>query len=149
MDLNPIWLIPALPLIGVLINGFFGHRFGKTAPGFLASLLVLGSFVVALTVMRPEVQAAIGGAGYRGFQLYHWIWEAPGLAGRVAPLDVPMAVRADLLSLTMVLVITGVGFLIHLYSVAYMEHDERPARYFTYLNLFTFAMLMLVMANNY
>src|SRR5207248_3120322 len=71
------------------------------------------------------------------------------LTFRAPALQVPVAVRADPLSLTMVLVVTGVGFLIHLYSIGYMEHDERYARYFTFLNLFTFAMLILVMANNY
>src|SRR5262249_4403849 len=73
----------------------------------------------------------------------------PVFAGRHPALDVPVAVRADPLSLTMVLVVTGVGFLIHLYSIGYMAHDPLFGRYFTFLNLFTFAMLILVMANNY
>src|SRR5207302_464924 len=63
--------------------------------------------------------------------------------------QVPVAFRIDPLSMTMMLVVTGVGFLIHLYSVGYMAEDALFARYFTYLNLFTFAMLILVMANNY
>src|SRR5205085_7608033 len=73
----------------------------------------------------------------------------PALSFHGPALQVPVAVRADPLSMTMVLVVTGVGFLIHLYSIGYMADDERYARYFTFLNLFTFAMLILVMANNY
>jgi NADH-quinone oxidoreductase subunit L len=151
MPAHYIWLIPALPLVGVLINGFFGHRLPGKWAGWLASLLVLGSFLVAYFVMQPVVAqaTAAGQIGYRDFTLYQWITQDPDMVHRGPALSVPVAVRADPLSLTMVLVVTGVGFLIHLYSVGYMEHEERFARYFTFLNLFTFAMLILVMANNY
>src|SRR5262245_30735295 len=118
MEIHPIWLIPALPLAGVLINGFFGHALGKLA-GWLASLLVLAAFVVGLTVMVPVVQAAVaGGLGYHDFTLYEWLQQDPSLVTRGPALSVPVAVRADPLSLTMVLVVTGVGCLIHFYSIA-------------------------------
>jgi NADH-quinone oxidoreductase subunit L len=141
-----IWLIPALPLVGVLVNGFFGRWTGRLA-GWIASGLVAGSFLVALSVMWPVVHAA--GPGYRDFTLYQWLTQDPSLLGHLPALSVPLAIRADALSLVMVLVVTGIGAVIHFYAIGYMAEDERIPRFFTFLNLFTFAMLVLVLANNY
>src|SRR5438876_1228177 len=101
-----------------------------------------------MTVAAAEVAVGLG-IIVAIFRRRHSVQQAPALSFHGPARDAPVAVRADPLSMTMVLVVTGVGFLIHLYSIGYMEHDERYARYFTFLNLFTFAMLILVMANNY
>lgn len=151
-DWHPIFWILAFPLLGVLINGFFGkwtRRFGWWVPGAIASALVILSFGVAYFVMLPAVDAVRSGAGFKDFILYSWLTQDPSLMSRGPALNIPFGVRADPLSLMMVLVVTGVGSLIHLYAIAYMQEDERIPRFFTYLNLFTFAMLLLVMANNY
>src|SRR5712691_4369290 len=106
----------------------------------MGPLVILAAFAVsAWTFQQLEAQPP----GQRSFEPYLWQWISSG------SFQVPVALRIDPLSITMMLVITGVGFLIHVYSVGYMAEDLLFARYFTYLNLFTFAMLLLVMANNY
>ncbi|MBI3911010.1 MAG: NADH-quinone oxidoreductase subunit L, partial [Armatimonadetes bacterium] len=104
------------------------------------------AFAAALALFFSRA-ALLAGQPYRDFVLYDWLGSADNLAW--APLHVPLGTRVDALSLVMGLVVTGVGALIHLYSVGYMAEEERYARYFTYLNLFMFAMLLLVLANNY
>jgi NADH-quinone oxidoreductase subunit L len=139
---NWIWLVPALPLAGVLLNGLIGRRLGKRAVSVIGPGVVGGAFAVALALFgelagrAPEARALTQ-------TLYTWMSAGDFRAG--------VGFLVDPLSATMMLVVTGVGFLIHLYSTGYM-HDEDEAgfaRYFTYLNLFTFAMLILVMADNY
>ena len=135
-------LIPLLPFIGFLINAFFGRRLSKTVSAWVACLAMSGSFAVgsiaiwSLLGMAPES---------RGMEqiLFDWI-----VSGN---LQVPVAFRLDPLSALMVAVVTGVGFLIHVYSVAYMgeESGSEYARYFSYLNLFAFFMLVLVLASNF
>ena len=127
-----------LPLIGVLINTFFVRR-GRAA-GYLASGVMVTAFGVALVLLSgllglPTEERALD------FTLYQWI--------QAGPLSVPFGFRLDPLSMVMVLLITGVGSLIHIFSIGYMAHDSRPVRYFVYLNLFVSAMLILVLANNY
>jgi NADH-quinone oxidoreductase subunit L len=137
-----IWLVPALPLAGFLLNGLLGRRLGKGAVAVLGPGVVGGSFAVAvalfldLTRRAPEARSL-------GQTLYSWM--------AAGDFEASVGFLVDPLSTTLMLVVTGVGFLIHVYSVGYM-HDEDEAgfaRYFTYLNLFTFAMLLLVMADNY
>ncbi len=149
MNWHNIWLILFLPLAGVLINGFVGHRLPRTVVAFIGYGVVAGAFALAVTVMWPIVQGLDAARPYQDFVLYQWISQDRLLTGEQSPLNVPIGIRVDVLSLTMVLVVTGVGFLIHFYSWGYMEHDPRFARYFAYLNLFTFAMLVLVLANIY
>jgi NADH-quinone oxidoreductase subunit L len=143
--MDPIWLVPLFPLIGVLLNGFLGPRLGRRFVAFVGPIVVLVAFGAAVTVLMnllslPPDQRA------RDVTLYHWI-TSNDPNGR--SLDVPFAFRIDPLSVTMILVVTGVGFLIHVYSTGYMAEDPLYARYFTYLNLFTFSMLLLVLANNF
>jgi NADH-quinone oxidoreductase subunit L len=134
-------LIPLFPLLGFLVNSTMGRRLPKGVSGGLASLAMLGSFAVSalsvwqLTGMAPD-QRAIEQT------LYTWI--ASG------DLDVPLAFRLDPLSAVMILVITGIGSLIHIYSTAYMhdEVDSEFARYFSYLNLFAAFMLVLVLGSS-
>jgi NADH-quinone oxidoreductase subunit L len=137
--LKLIWLVPALPLAGSAVNFFLGPRLAKLA-GWLASAMVASGFVLAVIALTdllslPEEQRL------HVTRLFHWIG-----AGSFS-LDATL--RVDALSITMVLVVTGVGALIHVYSIGYMEHDPRFARFFAYMNLFVFFMLMLVLADNY
>ena len=138
--LDHLWLIPIWPLLGFLLNGFFGRRLGKS----LVAKIGCGS--VGLSLL-----ASLGA-----------VWDLARLpqdARRVEEVMAPWigvgGFRADWgllldpLSAVMILVVSGVGFLIHVYAVGYMHDDRDFPRFFTYLNLFTFSMLMLVLANNY
>jgi NADH-quinone oxidoreductase subunit L len=138
-----LFLIPLLPLIGVVVNGLLAPRFwpGKDRPvGVLASATVFGSFLlgvaafVELTARAPASRRMVN-------DLFSWI--------SVPPLEVKASFVLDQLSAVMVLVVSGVGFLIHVYSIGYMHGDRGYRRFFTYLNLFVFAMLVLVMGGNF
>jgi NADH-quinone oxidoreductase subunit L len=137
-----IWLVPALPLAGFLLNGLMGRRLGKGAVSFIGPGVVGGSFAVALALFLDLTQLAPEARSI-GQTLYSWM--------SAGDFEASVGFLVDPLSATLMLVVTGVGFLIHVYSVGYMhdEDDAGFARYFTYLNLFTFAMLLLVMADNY
>ncbi|HEV2397280.1 MAG TPA: proton-conducting transporter membrane subunit, partial [Candidatus Sulfotelmatobacter sp.] len=137
MTQNPyLWLIPVLPLAGAAINGFLGRKSSKTAVTTIALVFPGLAFALALWIAFSFSSAA---APY-GFQLAHWI--------RSGTFSADFAFYLDQLSLVMLLVVTGVGFLIHIYSVGYMAEDPSYSRFFTYLNLFMFFMLTLVLANN-
>jgi NADH-quinone oxidoreductase subunit L len=137
-----LWLIPLLPFAGFLLNGILGARLPKwlvTTIGLIAQLV---SFVVVLNAARSFF--GLGPALVS--QPYVETCPFPWLA--VGTLHVDFSFVLDQLSLVMLLVVTGVGFLIHIYSVGYMSHDEGYARYFSYLNLFLFFMTLLVLAGN-
>lgn len=127
--------IPLLPLAGGAINLFFGRRMGKTAAGLLASSAVAASFAIALWVFW-----LLPNNGIFRDTVYTWI--------ESGSFKVNFALQADALTAIMLLVVTGIGFLIHLYSLGYMEHDSDMVRFFVYLNLFLFFMLLLVMGDN-
>lgn len=128
-------LVPLLPLIGFLINGLFGARIKDRA--HLVAIPAAGlSCLVAFIVFFQ----AIGGATL-DWDVYSWL--------KVGNLTVPIGILVDPLSTVMMLVVTFVGLLIHIYSIGYMHGDRSFARFFTYLNLFMFSMLVLVLANNY
>jgi NADH-quinone oxidoreductase subunit L len=136
--LHSIWIVPLCPFIGALLNGFFGRRYSKTTVGQLAVAAVGLAFLMSLAalvtfVSGPESQ----------YQIAVFTWIASG------PYSASVGFLIDGLSLIMMLVITGVGLLIHIYSTGYMHDEADYARYFTYLNLFVGAMLILVMADNY
>ena len=124
-----------LPLLGVVFHVFYGARAGRGAVNAIGPGVVLAAFLLAVSAF---FQLPDGGALVD--RMFPWI-----TAGE---LHVDFALRVDALSAVMILVITGVGFLIHVYSVGYMAEDADVARYFAYLNLFTAAMLVLVMAEN-
>jgi NADH-quinone oxidoreductase subunit L len=132
-----VWLVPALPLAGAVTLLLAGRRLRGVAGG-LASLLVGGSFVVSLLIFFD----LLGGADRTSVVvLFDWI--------SVGSFQAPVEFRVDPLSMVMALTVTGVGFLIHVYSIDYMHGDPRYPRYFAYLNLFVAAMLTLVLANNF
>ena len=139
-DLFLLTMIPLLPLIGFLINGYgaFGKGPDARGGGSLASVMVFGSFAFAVCLfaqlVRNPDQSAIAGS------LFTWI-AAEGFS-------VDFGFHVDHLASVMLLVVTGVGFLIHLYSISYMRGDRGEKRFFAYLNLFMFAMLLLVMGDN-
>ena len=172
-----IWLVPLLPLLGVVINTLLGlndlrlsranahhdhghdhghghgdahhgHGDNPTAKrsGLIASVMVGLGFVLTVAtlieLLGMPAKTTLG-ENNRWFDVTYWNWMAFG------DLEVPFGFLIDQLSVTMMLLVTGVGTLIHLYAVGYMSHDERPTRFFVYLNLFIVAMLMLVMGNNF
>jgi NADH-quinone oxidoreductase subunit L len=144
MTQNPyLWLIPTLPLAGAAINGFLGRRSSKKAVTTVALTFPGLAFALALKIALGFSSAA---APYV-FDLAHWI--RSGSLGLPNYFTADFAFYLDQLSLVMLLVVTGVGFLIHIYSVGYMSDDPSYYRFFTYLNLFMFFMLTLILANNY
>ncbi|MET0826351.1 MAG: proton-conducting transporter membrane subunit, partial [Acidimicrobiales bacterium] len=134
-----VWLIPALPLAGFLLLTLAGRRIGEPAAGWLATLLMGGSFAAAVAVHLGLVDRGVEERAFSQI-LFEWL--------PVGGLHVDLGFLVDPLSMTMTLFITGVGTLIHLYSVGYMHGDRDYARYFALLNLFVFFMLMLVLGDN-
>ncbi len=134
------WLIILAPLTGVLLNGLFGRRLGKRLVGTIACSAIAVAFVATgacfwfLTILPADAAEVT----IRG---YEWL--------PVGTLQVSVGLLLDPLSVVMALVVTGVGLLIHIYSIGYMADDEHYSRYFTFLNLFTAAMLLLVLADNF
>ena len=134
-----VWLIPALPLAGFLLLTLAGRRVGEPAAGWLATLLMGGSFAAAVAVHLGLVDRGVEERAFSQI-LFEWL--------PVGGLHVDLGFLVDPLSMTMTLFITGVGTLIHLYSVGYMHGDRDFARFFALLNLFVFFMLMLVLGDN-
>jgi NADH-quinone oxidoreductase subunit L len=132
-------LIPLFPLLGFIINGFFGKKISKNLSGIIASAAVFASFAISVLIFidleeHKEVTSHI-------VSLFSWI--------NSDTLKIPFEFLVDPLSSWFLLIITGIGFLIHIYSIGYMHDDAGFARFFTYLNLFIFFMLLLVLGNNY
>ncbi|MGA2534515.1 MAG: NADH-quinone oxidoreductase subunit L [Terracidiphilus sp.] len=136
-----LWLIPLLPFAGFLLNGLLGRRLPKAAVSAIALLAPLASFAVVL-----NAASGLLGVENAANSLPHV--ENFGNWLNVGTLQVDFSFVLDQLSLVMLLVVTGVGFLIHIYSVGYMAHEEGYWRYFSYLNLFLFFMTVLVLAGN-
>jgi len=134
-----IWLIPVFPAVGFLINGLLGIRFSKGATSWVACLSVIFSFIVSAIIF---IQFLGLPAEERVFEKAVFDWIVSGDFAAQA------GFRIDALSIIMCLVVTGVGSLIHIYSAGYMHGDPGFRRYFTYLNLFVFMMLILVTADN-
>ena len=148
----PLYLIPLLPLIGAAINLLFGKRLSKDTNHYIAITAVGGAAVIAIHAcvsgLWPLWKA--GGAGTPALTWQGWEWLHGAAGGGVGETAVSLkaALVLDPLSAVMVLVITLIGFLIHLYSAGYMAEDKRYATYFGYLNLFTGAMLILVLGDS-
>lgn len=138
--LNMVWLIPLFPLIGFLLNGLLGKRLGDKTVGIIGSGVMLLSFIVSVYLLLNYLGLHQIGAEFHS-TLFNWI--------SVADLQLSVSFQIDSLSLLMVVMITGVAFLIHVYSIGYMHGDEGFARFFAYMNLFSFMMLVLVLADNY
>jgi NADH-quinone oxidoreductase subunit L len=135
--LKVAWLIPVLPLLGAAFHGLLGRRLGKAAVTAVALACTTVPLVLACLALAA-VQAAPG----RRIDLPYFEWMGAG------PMHVPFGMVLDSLSSVMTLVVTGIGTLIHLYSVGYMWEEEGYARYFCYLNLFVFFMLTLVLGSS-
>ncbi len=133
-----IGLVPLFPLIGFLINGFFGKKMSKSLSGIIASVSILASFILSVLIF-----VELSGSTEKSHivNLFSWI--------NSGSLIIPFELLVDPLSALFLLIITGIGFLIHVYSIGYMHDDEGFSRFFTYLNLFIFFMLLLVLGNNY
>ncbi len=133
-----IWLIPLLPLAGFLINGLGRNKLSKSASGLIGSTVILGSFIISVIVFLQVLNGQVFNVHYFNFI-------------SVAKFNIGFEFKIDQLSSLFLLIITGVGFLIHVYSTSYMH--EEPAKdfskYFAFLNLFVFSMLLLVMGGNY
>jgi len=138
--LDYAWLIFAFPAAGVLINLFFGARLSKNAIGWIASGAVIGAFAVAVGLLFGLL-----GLDHEHREVTVHLWDWIDIGGFHAP----AALLIDSLSVTMALVVTGVGALIHLYATGYMHDEERFQRFFVYLNFFVFAMLILILSDNF
>ncbi len=133
--MSTLWLVPAFPLAGALINVLFGRLTGRRAH-WIAVPALAGSFLASCAVA-----ARAWSSGAFSDTLFTWI-----VAG---DFETGVTAYVDALTGVMLLVVTGVGFLIHLYSTGYMHDDPGYARFFAYLNLFVFSMTMLVLAGNF
>src|SRR5579871_3671515 len=132
-----IWLIPILPLAGFLINGLGRNVLSKGVIGFIGSSVILASFVLSIAAFMQVKSTGVP------IDVSVLDWFSVGL------FKIQFSFLVDQLSSLMLLIITGVGFLIHLYSVGYMHDDAGYGKFFAYLNLFVFFMLLLVMGSNY
>ncbi len=136
-----VWLIPALPLIGFVVLLLAGKLLGEPRAGWIATTAAGASFLVTLIVF-VGLLGRDSHSGERSYELILFDWLPSG------SLQVEAGFLVDPLSVTMALFVTGVGALIHLYSVGYMHGDPKYSKFFLYLNLFLFSMLMLVFGNN-
>jgi NADH-quinone oxidoreductase subunit L len=137
--LDLVWLVPALPLAGFLLLLVLGRKLGEPAAGWVATAACAGSFLVT-AVLFVTLLGENEHDRTHVYNLFDWL--------HVGGFDVKVGFLLDPLSVTMALFITGVGALIHLYSIAYMHGDPKFSKYFVYLNLFVFSMLMLVLGSN-
>jgi NADH-quinone oxidoreductase subunit L len=137
--LDLIWLIPALPLTGFLLIVLFGRKLGEPGAGIVATLMTAASFAVTAGVYF-ELLSRTAKERSHVVTLFSWL--------PVGSLSIDMAIIADPLSITMALFVTGIGSLIHLYAIGYMHGDPKFPKFFMYLNLFVFSMLMLVLGEN-
>ena len=150
MDL--IWLIPVLPGIGAALNGLLGVKyFDKRTAAYVACGTMAASFLLSVAAF-VQLLGLPGEERFHQVTVAEWIPPIPlETAGGIGSFEVPWAFTLDPLSGMMILVVTGIGLLIHVYSVAYMDHEPRPAyaRFFCYLNLFCFFMLLLVLGSTF
>src|SRR5437870_4394884 len=148
--LDLIWLIPLFPAAGFVINGLFGKRMSKTMVGVIACGLVFISFIFSAGAVYQLLQLDSAHRSHT-VTLYEWVNAGPAHTseGPLANFKVDWGFLLDPLSSIMILVVTGIGFLIHIYSTGYMHEEDGYYRFFAYLNLFMFSMLTLVLGNNY
>src|SRR3974390_1994260 len=139
-------LIPLLPILGFAFTALFGRRlmlrYGRTATEIVPLGLVIATWVIALLVIVPALQHA-SPFGDQGLDVKLWTWIPAGA------LTVDLGFHVDALTACLLFVVTTIGMLVHLYSVGYMAHDRATWRFFAYLNLFMFSMLILVLANTW
>lgn len=137
-----IWLVPLLPLIGFLINGLARNILSKSIVATLGCAVVLFSFIVSCFIFYDVYQARqLGEDGSFPITVFEWF--------KAGTLNISLSFLVDPLSSVMLLIVTGIGFLIHVYSIGYMKGDAGFNKFFSYLNLFIFFMLLLVLGSNY
>jgi NADH-quinone oxidoreductase subunit L len=136
---SALWLLPAFPLFGALVLMVFGRRLGEPRSGWFAAAMPIASFLVSVSVYF-DLLSRSSEERHEVVTLFSWI--------PVGALHIDVALLADPLSITMALFITGIGSLIHLYAIGYMHGDPNFSKFFLYLNLFVFSMLMLVLGEN-
>lgn len=136
---SSLWLLPAFPLFGALILMAFGRRLGELRSGWFAAAMPIASFIVSVSVYF-DLLSRSSEERHEIVTLFSWI--------PVGALHIDVALLADPLSITMALFITGIGSLIHLYAIGYMHGDPKFSKFFLYLNMFVFSMLMLVLGAN-
>ncbi|MGD9794195.1 MAG: NADH-quinone oxidoreductase subunit L [Acidimicrobiia bacterium] len=140
--IDVVWLIPAFPLAGFALILLLGRKLGEPKAGVLATVMCFGAFVTTLLtfidMLSKDAEERVGTHATK--ILFDWI--------QVGGLDVKLGFLADPLSITMALFVTGIGSLIHLYAIGYMHGDPKFSKFFLYLNLFAFSMLMLVLGEN-
>ena len=129
-----VWLVPLLPLIGFLINGLGRNVLPRSVTGFIGCLTVFLSFIISAGIFLE-----LNSVQEKAFlvPVFSWI--------RAIDFSIRVSFLVDHLSSLMLLIVTGIGFLIHVYSVGYMHSDSGYAKFFSYLNLFVFFMLLLVL----
>nr|WP_315421004.1 NADH-quinone oxidoreductase subunit L [uncultured Pedobacter sp.] len=133
-----IWLVPLLPFLGFVINGLGRNSLSKGLVGIIGSGVILASFVISVVIFF-----SLQGDTQKAHEVFLFDWISAGA------LHIPLSFLVDPLSSIMLLIITGIGFLIHLYSTSYMHSDAGFGKFFAYLNLFVFFMLLLVLGSNY
>jgi NADH-quinone oxidoreductase subunit L len=138
MIIDLVWLVPLIPLIGFILNGLGRNTFSKGLTGFIGSGVIFISFAISVVIFF-----ALGSDPVKSHEIFLFDWISAG------SLHIPLSFLVDPLSSIMLLIITGVGFLIHIYSIGYMHDDEGFGKFFSYLNLFIFFMLLLVLGSNY
>jgi NADH-quinone oxidoreductase subunit L len=138
MIIDLVWLVPLIPLIGFILNGLGRNTFSKGLTGFIGSGVIFISFAISVGIFF-----ALGSDPVKSHEIFLFDWISAG------SLHIPLSFLVDPLSSIMLLIITGVGFLIHIYSIGYMHDDEGFGKFFSYLNLFIFFMLLLVLGSNY
>ena len=136
---SALWFLPAFPLVGALVLMVFGRRLGEPRSGWFAAAMPIASFLVTVSVYF-DLLSRSSEERHEVITLFSWI--------PVGALHIDVALLADPLSITMALFITGIGSLIHLYAIGYMHGDPNFSKFFLYLNLFVFSMLMLVLGEN-
>ncbi len=139
--MQQLWLIPLLPFLGFLLNGIFGRKLSKGAVNAIAVGSVLLSFLWVLKSLNAL--GAFSGGLEETFREHYFTWIHSGA------LDIGVDFAVDRLTAVMLMIVTGVGFLIHVYAVGYMAHEGGYYRFFAYLNLFMFFMLILVLGANF
>lgn len=133
-----VWLVPLLPLIGFLLIGLGRNMLSKAIIGFIGCTTVLVSFIISIGIFLELNSSSVKSVT---IPLFDWI--------NAGSLSIPFSFLIDPLSSIMLLIVTGIGFLIHVYSTGYMHHDAGFGKFFSYLNLFIFFMLLLVLGSNY
>ncbi|MBC8986273.1 NADH-quinone oxidoreductase subunit L [Pedobacter sp. N36a] len=136
--INLVWLVPLIPLLGFVINGLGRNTLSKNLIGFIGSSVIFISFAISVGIFFE-----LGADANKSHEIFLFDWISAG------QLNIPLSFLVDPLSSIMLLIITGVGFLIHIYSIGYMHADEAFGKFFSYLNLFIFFMLLLVLGANY